>query len=576
MKYIALDIKVGGIGKKAISTPRLEFHANVAKMLFPKDNEHICLEPKFSVPLDYQEISNEPDKIKSILDNTFDENISSNSPVELYIIDFSSNSFDLPREPLLIHLWVKLGEYFKKMKKLKFLVLFKNLPSLESVSHSFFNSLGKNAGNNTIILLDDSGSYIKCPKNIQKISISRSAYKRHVTKLYKSPLYRLKNKLVRRLGNFPQSKYKKDTRFYSYLIDNCENELVQLIKNWWKKSKLNCDAVIYDSPNIESLSFAVRIFATEFNLPIYRIEDLMNNGRKLLSLASKHKKCLLILDVVGTGNTLLNYNDFLEKNHISLSHDVLTAINKGGAVETNIVDFKVNGFLAVEEDPPQPIQIQRELSLPMTSDNYEVYDKLRAFDFWYMAYDVGWEPETDVPENIGLKYDIVPKFTKILTKYGDWIAYKMEQFLKKINHPQNFFVIHPDESGAIAVSDKLQLRFNRLTIIKIPRRVIKQAQEKSNNWHEILLGDAKNEDWFIELSSIKNASGLITDVFNASGSTFLSIFRLLEHLQIAVFCYFPFIDRDCHPKDIHKYPIAKYSLYDWFGPRKLILNGNNL
>jgi hypothetical protein len=159
----------------------------------------------------------------------------------------------------------------------------------------------------------------------------------------------------------------------------------------------------------------------------------------------------------------------------------------------------------------------------------------------------------------------------MLSEYGDWLAFKMEQFLKMLNHPQNLFVVHPDEAGAISVSDKLKLRYkhNRLTIIKIPREFIKLAQENENNWEKILIGDVKNKDWYIELSSITNASALITDVFNASGSTFLSIYTLLKYFKIGVFCYFPFVDRDCLFVNLQKYPVPKYSLYDWFGPRKL-------
>ena len=575
MRFIVLDIKIGSVGKKPISKDRMTFHENVAKMLFPEENEQRCLPPKFSVPLDYKELISTPEIIMTIMDDTFSiyRDIKSNSLCDLYIIDFTSNNLDLPRESLLIHIWNKLSEYFKKSNNLKFLILLKSLPSTESVSHNRLKRLKEDIGNNSVILIENSGNYISFPED-QNINLKKSKYQNYVNKLNRSPIFRLRNKLIRRLGNFPlSSKNTKETRFYSYLIDNCDSELHQILKEWWRKNKPECDAIIYDSPNLESLSISVRTFSIELDLPFYRMEDLMKSNTKLLSRASKHKRCLLILDVVGTGTTLLNYNNFLRKNNISISKNVLTAINKGTAIETEIRtktgNFNVEGFLEVDKDPTTPIQIQRELNLPLTSDNYETYDKIRAFDFWYMAYTVGWEPETDVPDNIGYKYDIVPIFTKMLSEYGDWIAYKMEQFLKKTNHPQNFFVIHPDESGAISVSDKLKLRFNRLTIIKVPRSVIRLAQNNDNNWDGILSSQGRDENWYFELNSIRNASAIITDVFNASGSTFLSIYKLLKYLRINVFCYFPFVDRDCYCNFPQKYPVQKYSLYDWFGPRKL-------
>ncbi len=570
MRFIVLDIKVGSIGKIPINHSRAKFHADVAKMFYPKEKFHTCCSPMYSIPLDYKDIINQTEKINSIMDDTFLEDIKSNNHCELYCIDFTSNTFDLPRETLLIHLWYKLGKYFEISEDLKFVILLKSLPSSASASNKVFDTLKTHIRRNSVIVIDNSGNFKILSRNPNKIVFKKYKFKKFANRLKKSPETRLKNKLIRRLGNFPQSnENRQETRFYSYLIDNCDDELLQLLREWWKKENLKCDAIIYDSPSLESFANAIKAFCSELELPNYRIEDLLKNNRKLLYIASKHRISLLILDVVGTGNTLRYYSSFLKRKGISISNNILTAINKGGSIETCVDNFNVRGFLEVDKDPAHPIQMQKELNLPLTSDMYETYDKLRAFDFWYMAYSVGWEQETDVPENIGLKYDIVPIFTKMLSEYGDWIAFKMEQFLKMLNHPQDLFVVHPDEAGAISVSDKLKLRFNRLTIIKIPREFIKLAQENKNNWEEILSSVVRNKDWYIELSSITNASALIIDVFNASGSTFLSIYTLLKYFQIGIFCYFPFVDRDCLCIDSQKYPVPKYSLYDWFGPRKL-------
>ncbi|HLP45828.1 MAG TPA: hypothetical protein VK469_07780 [Candidatus Kapabacteria bacterium] len=565
-----MDVKVGSVGKDPISYSRGKFHIEIAKLFFPQEKCHTCHSPMYSIPLDYKDIINQTEKINSIMDDAFLEDIKLNNHCELYYIDFTSNTFDLPREPLLIHLWYKLEEYFKISENLNFVILLKSLPSFASASHKIFKTLKKNIRRNSVIIIENSGTSIELTRNPNKTFFKKNKFKKLVNRLKKSPETRLKNKLIRRLGNFPQSnENKQETRFYSYLIDNCDDELLQLLKEWWKKENLGCDAIIYDSPTLESFANAIKSFCLELKLSFYRMSDLLKNNRKLLSRASAQRKNLLILDVVGTGNTLKYYTNFLKKKNISISNNILTAINKGGSIKTFVDNFNVRGFLKVDEDPVHPIQMQKELNLPLTSDMYETYDKLRTFDFWYMAHSVGWEQETDVPENIGLKYDIVPIFTKMLSEYGDWIAFKMEHFLKMLNHPQDIFVVHPDEAGAISVSDKLKLRYNRLTIIKIPREFIKLAQENKNNWEVILSTEVRNKDWYIELSSITNASALITDVFNASGSTFLSIYSLLKYFRIGVFCYFPFVDRDCLCIDSQKYPVPKYSLYDWFGPRKL-------
>jgi adenine/guanine phosphoribosyltransferase-like PRPP-binding protein len=279
--------------------------------------------------------------------------------------------------------------------------------------------------------------------------------------------------------------------------------------------------------------------------------------------------CLIILDVVETGGTLLEYVEKLNEVGITPHGDVLSAISKAGYKETRVGDFRVSSFAVREPQTPSEPCLQCELRLPFTSDDEESFNHLRAFDMWFMAEQVGWEAETDIPDNIGHGYDVVPKFTEMLNEYGDWIAYKMEKFYNQRNRPENIFVIHPDELGARAVSDKLRIRFNnQLSIVKVPRKAIKLAQSLNNSWEKAFLKIGK-EEWVKQLESLSQASAIITDIFNASGSTYQALFQLLRYFNISVFCYFPFVDRDFGPGSAEKYGVFKLSLYQWYGPRQM-------
>jgi adenine/guanine phosphoribosyltransferase-like PRPP-binding protein len=282
---------------------------------------------------------------------------------------------------------------------------------------------------------------------------------------------------------------------------------------------------------------------------------------------------MLVVDVVETGETLRKHLEALNGAGIEVHKTVLAAISKGGSNQTQVGTYNVSSFLSTSGIAPTDICPQCELGLPFTSDAAEGITRIRAYDMWYMANEVWWQHEPDVPDNVGEAYEFIPDYPVMLSKFGDWIAYKMEILLRAINHPQNMFVIHPDESGAISVSSRLRLRFdNQLIVVKVPRDAIKAAQSVGNAWDQIL-PHYSGDEWLALLNSLSQATALITDVFNGSGSTFFSIFSLLEQLDIKVFCYFPFVDRDCDPANSKKYPIQKYSLYEWYGPRQLNREG---
>jgi hypothetical protein len=405
------------------------------------------------------------------------------------------------------------------------------------------------------------------PKPGWKISSLKARYEKLAKRLEEDASQSFKNKIVRRLGHFKRARHGGGCRFYSYVTDNCEDELEELLKRWWSERRKKPRAIVYDSRNNPSLTEAIKSFSESKKVHFRRVHDVLSHSEVARETAD-HNPCLMILDVIETGGTLLSHANRLKGVGVNIINDVLVAISKGPK-KTTIGEFNITSFASKPGEPETTECVQCRLGLEPTSDEEDSFLKIRSFDMWEMASVVGWGPETDVPDNIGEGYEVVPRFTEMLNEYGDWIAYKMEGLFKTFYHPDNVFVIHPDEEGANAVSDKLRLRFNnKLTVIRVPRGAIKLAQNAGGSWKEACARWRGDKTWLVQLESLGDADAMITDIFNGSGSTFRSVFDLLTDFGLGVFCYFPFVDRDC-VENPEKYNVRRYSLYDWYGPRPL-------
>lgn len=567
LDYVSIDIRLGLAGSRKISPQRIAFHEKTIKLVFgSRNNLTRSGAPRVS-PFNYKRINDEPGYIADIINLAVrDATHNDNASIDLLLVDLSSNPFDLLREPILIHLAEALDVVCSKRLCLNFILLLPELPGQQTASIQRLAATSNNNPDSVFIVIGIAGGQYKLPTSFKLPPSFQRAFTKVVKEKMMNPASRFEDKIVRRLGHFRRSRHESGCRLFSYMTDNCEDELLEMLKDWWVKKNMGCNVILYDTRNNPSLTTAVKAFCEYKGLKFYSITDVLTDAKIAAEVKSK-QPCLIILDVIETGDTLLDHVVKLQSIGVITHTNVLAAISKAGYKETRIGDFKVSSFALRDRDAQSGSCLQCQLRLPFTSDDEESFSAVRAFDMWFMATKVGWEGETDIPENVGLGYKAVPRFTDMLDEYGDWIAYKMERLYSQLNHPENIFVIHPDELGAAAVSDKLRIRFNNLSIVKVPRPAIKLAQSMNNSWKDALTQLGK-EEWVKQLESLSQASALITDIFNASGSTFQSLLQLLRYFNISVFCYFPFVDRDCGPGSLDKYSVPKYSIYQWFGPRQ--------
>jgi len=566
-RFLSLNITLGLSGEVALSRDRKTFHTKVVQLVYPRKKNlhriglsHTSAFDNLTMRLDAAYVSN-------LINAAIIEALTNAKSFDVLLIDFSNNAFDLLRDPILMQLANVFAQLSGTGICSTFILLLPRLPANELASIQHFNATAQRQPHSRLVVIGNNGDSLWLPKS-GKVSSLKPRYTKLLQSLEVEVAERFKSKIVKRMGHFVRARHEGGCRLYSYTADNCDKELLQLLKNWWAQTKPKPNAILYDSSSNESLIQAIIALCTSKMMQFYRVQDVFTIPEEARK-AAEHPVATLVVDVVETGATLVKQITKLKEMNINLGREIVAAIAKGSNRQ-KLGEFKISSFASTEAEPYSESCVQCQLGLPHMSDLIESFDALRSFDFWYMAHEVGWEPESDVPVTVGEGYKMVPKFTEMLMNHGDWIAYKMEMLCKTLTYPENIFVIHPEEDGARAVSQNLRLRFDgKLNVVEIPRPAIEKAQAINNSWEPIIAKLGSRVRWIEELKTLTNASALITDIFNASGSTFRSLSALLKLFHIQIFCYFPFVDRDFGAENSYKYDVTKYSLYRWYGPRRL-------
>ena len=574
--YIVVDIRIGAPGRKHLTQMRRDFQDATAR-LFLGNGVINRLAHDSSFSISNSQTDEDAGHIQTLLDEALQiPGISFQPKIHALVIDFTWSPPEGIRDPVLILLAEKLIACFKagQIESCMILLPFVDQPDDKSLLVQRFGRLEKDSPGSRVLILALNGGPIVRPNPAKPYPDMQSKYAEIQKAHQDDPTEELKSKMVRRLGCFWRARRDEPQRFYSYLIDNGDTELGVLLDRWWRDKRPQCDVLLHDTVNMPSMTVAVQTFALRNKLRFARITDVLNNTDIIGTSVASRRACI-VLDAVETGDTFIATKRTLESKGWHICPEVLTVIMKGGGMARDVDGHRITCFLPVERDPQDVLEMQRSLHLPESRHDSDSIDQLRSFDIWYMAQQSGWEPEKDVPENIGFPYKTVPVFPKMLEMFGDFVAYKMDMILKNDGLPLDYFIIHADEDGAKSVSSRLRTRLGpALIIVRVPRKYIKQAQARENDWGSVISeiktsGKAKDEEWLFRLQTIQNAPAIITDVFNASGSTFLSLHALLRHHRIPCQCYFPFVDRDSFDQKKGKYPVKCFSLYSWYGPRKM-------
>ncbi len=527
--------------------------------------------------IDHRDYVHNSSVIKSVIIEALKSVVTDGVNVDSFIVDFTDNPFVMLREPLLLGLIGTIAESSDADLCSRFCVLIPELPGIFSASIQRLANLSSQPGgsNCDVWIISNSGRSYRYSDSRLKTDEYFGKYAEIISAFRDQPLDKLKKKCIRRLGHFRSFDSNDPStarcRKYSYYLHACDRELRRLISDWWTLNALNSGAILYDAAASTELKNAIRAFSESKSIIAERITDAVTNVQ-LQKDIRKSGECTLILDVVDTGMTLDKHIQSLKALGIIISPKILVAISKNGARDFKYEHFDVHAFLSRRSgSEPFPCE-QDKLELAPTPESYEPFEKIRTYDMLSMIEASGWEaePTEEVPDNVGKGYPIVPKFSKLLSEFGDWIAFKAHIMLKRIHPLDSFdwFIVHVDDADSAAFADLLQnLLDYKVKVVKIPRDIIKKAQDRGNEWEEVLKGVGK-EDWVGRFEATTGIKALILDIFNGSGNTMQSLAKLLEHLRIEPFAYISLVDFDPENKK-PQIEFPRYSLYDWYNPRQL-------
>lgn len=570
MNLLSLDIRVGSAGVTHLGKREQEFHEEVVRMVRAPTTPVMRLGLANCSPISPRQMVHERRCIGGIVQTAL-QGVS--APVETCLIDFTSNQFFVVGEPLLLALADAFALAFESNLCSYFILLVPQLPGPKSASLNRFAGLTTNPVSPTIVLVSNAGETQAFGQHAAKVPRSLSSYGGLIDARFGSPEARLARKCVRRLGHFKTSDppgRQGPCRHHSYFVFDCDTELLALLSNWWRLHAPNTKAVLYDLKHNPSFRNAIKTLADSQEIAAERVVDALAN-RQLGSLIASMGPCTLILDVVEQGEVLRHYIEQLAGSGIKVNHKVLAAVSKAGSIDVAMGDYRVHSFLQRPRDPVVAKCIQCELKLPLSAEAAEPQGPIRTYDMLHMANTCGWEPEPapEVPDNIGLAFANIPAFTPILQEYGDWLGYKLYDVLRSGLSPDDWFVVHPDESDSTVLAERLQACMDEpLCVVRVPRDAIKAAQMAGNQWHQVL-HRYNTEFWTQQLTSMVKSSALILDIFNASGSTAATLQALLRHYRIEPFAYMCLANFEPTMKSIPGSGVPIHTLYDWYNPRTL-------
>jgi hypothetical protein len=575
MKYASLDIRIGVSGVRQVSAKRAKFHDQVAGLLLKEGEVITRVGSQLTSPIDHKRYVHHSAYIKQVVADTLSVATDSEGPLNLCIIDFTSNAFVSVRDPLLFALADGIKESCENGLCTFFAILLSELPGPSSASFQLFDKMKELLqAEFTVLFVPDSGDYYGFFSERREMPKFPEEYRNILRIMYGDPSSKLERKCIRRLGHFQSHDPKNGTsrcRIYSYYMLDCENELSSLFADWWREHGNECKSILFDLKNNISFRNVLKAFGSQHNILTERIVDVLQSV-DLRKAVMQIGKSLLVLDAFETGSTLNHYILNLRAAGIEVSNEVVVCINKSGSKISRCGDSHVFGFVSRSGESEITPCLQCNLKLPFLPESHESFIRIRAFDMFHMISSSGWEqePVEEAPENRDLRYDILPAFSKILEDFGDWIGLKIFSLLHDNPLPDDFFVIHPEEADSTALSNRLLSLFDRkLYIVKIPKYAIKEAQCNGNSWNQVVSKYQKSE-WVERLSSVGDAGAIILDIFKGSGSTLISLIPLLQHFGKAPFCYVCLVDFDPRQEQSGGIAIPKYSLYNWYNPRVLL------
>lgn len=273
-------------------------------------------------------------------------------------------------------------------------------------------------------------------------------------------------------------------------------------------------------------------------------------------------RVVVLVDIVNSQKTVKGLITKLRAQALQLEHTIIAifAPQTEATVVLPQATYQVIGLHEVDRKKVHWRDCDRcAARVPHIDPLSDDFLGIRAYDMWDLLSEYAWEQESYGPHALS-KFSSVPPFTKIFTRHGDWIAYKINRLLGQVEFtssaPQGVVFVSPAESAMMTLMTRIKaLRLNRPVAVHIPRSVLDQAATYAPKADP----DA-DEGWERQLRLLaksRNRWVVMIDEFNGSGHTAEAMRMVTKKFDIEPMAYLPVIDRNpnAQPSGINPCPL---------------------
>lgn len=448
------------------------------------------------------------------------------------------------------------------------------LPELPPSEESSYLCLAEHLRSGRVVIFAHNGDINAGSKSLT--AYSKEQFRLKFTTSRGDPSDILTKKMVFRLGHFQRktrsgkqvcSRHFYDGRF-------CEKEICRLLESLiFEICGEAVDLrVLFHCPLSPWLINPVLAVGNRLGLKIFPF------GRKCVprgvnAKSQRSSLTLLVLDFVGTGQTLGHILDSLKEQGESLERVRIVSVLATNPTESARkvrsfhhagVQFEIRYMMQAEQDVYREGECPMcKMEIPTTPADTESYRMLASYDHWEMCIQAGLKNEENIPMyRRPLPY--VVDYPKMISLYGAWLAAKVRGVLSSQpgGFPADAVIVSPEhESGSQVLTDYLKMILE-VTVIRVPRGAI-NAFVNLNSESKAALALIREEcpPWYRNLVSSSQYDIVLMDEFNASGQTLHGLRNLLTHIGKSAQCYF--VLNDLNPMWSDQQHVPVYSLYRW-------------
>lgn len=536
-----------------------------------------------TIPISIDKIENDTGAIET----KFGIEFGKYEDADLLIIDVKNQYQGIIRGTILIHIAQAISAIINDNTNSNqfFVLLVKEIPPESDTIRQILEPYIKL---NKVIIVSENGEIIA--RNLPTPDFFSEQYRIKLAGSRETPLELFERKMIRRLGHFHRRRSDGTEYCNRYFFDGslCEKELPGLIQNLFINTESTTPStfILYHCPMSPWLLDAIITLSInnhQITLDLHSYLSKPDGINLLKGEIVQDSKCILIVDMVDTGRTIVKLHEFLKDCSVEvistltvLSTEPTDRINRireikvfdGDSEKTKI---KINYIMAIEQKrygvdcPLCKLRIPYSNDFIPESDLIEFSKKddfmmIPSYDQWEICFNAEVKREIFPPPHRKGIPNLID-YPNVLENHGAWIASKIKNRLDNEGLLAGVVIVSPDGGGSQLFTDYINVVL-RKQLVRIPHNVIEFC---SNDESDLEKGLSEwkfsNPNWYQSLCNSGVFRAVIMEEFNVTGITYKGLKKLLQKLGHTVVCFFPLNNLDPSFSISLEEPL--FTLYEW-------------